>query len=315
MGNVSHFSWWNCDQFTDAAFLNLTIKDDNDNPLSYSYVGIQRVNDSLSSYQLTDVYGRVYGFVPANEALNAFIMDECNNYIFLPMGSFSTGSVNNVVLTYTPNGNANLVIVQGNLSNCSGSPVSNGYVKLSYGNNHTRFVETDSNGDFSINSMYCLPDVNFTLEGFDFDTMQTTSPISYIYSTNSTTVQVGNLQACNSITEFITYQIDNDSSVYILSNIDVNFSSNGLSINYYGTPIQNGIYIWCNSNIVGNQSNFSIEGGGVGLIDQSSSGMTFSLNYFGAVGDYIDISFYGNYIDYNNQNRTITGVAHVIRDN
>ena len=316
VGNVSHFSWWNCDQFLASAFLNLSIKDNSNNPLSYSFVRIQRANNSISLSQLTDVNGFTRGFVPANENLNAVIIDACENLIYLPIGNLSANSTNTINLIYTPSGNANLVTVEGNLKDCNANNVTNGYVMLSYGNNHRRYTPTDVSGNFSINSMYCLPNINYTLTGFDFSSLQTTNQINYIYPLNTNLVNVGNLMTCNSISEFISYQIDNDPTIYHLSNIDVSYTPNGLSISTFNNPVQNGILIWCNSNIIGNQSNFGIEGSDVGLIDQSSTSISFTLNSFGNVGDFVDISFYGSYISIiDNQTHTITGIAHVIRDN
>lgn len=316
VGNVSHFSWWNCDQFSASAFLNLFIKDNNNNPLSYSFIRIQRANNSMSLSQLTDVNGVTRGFVPANENLNAVKFDACENLILLPIGTLSANSINDINLIYTPGGSANLVTIEGNLSDCNSANVTNGYVILEYGNYHKRYVPTDLNGDFSINSMYCLPNLNYSLTGFDFSSLQTTNQINYIYPSNTSIVNVGNLMTCNSVTEFISYQIDNNPTIYHLSNIDVSYSPNGLSISTFNNPVQNGVLIWCNSNTLGNQITFSIEGSDVGLIDQSSTSITFTLNSFGNVGDFVDVSFYGSYqsiID--NQIHTITGIAHVIRDN
>lgn len=316
VGNVSHFSWWNCDQFLSRTFLNLTIKDNNNNPLSYTNVSIQRANTSVSFSQFTDINGFTRGYVPANENLNAVLIDACENIIYLPIGTLSANSINNVDLIYTPNGSANLVTVEGNLKDCNSVNVTNGYVVLEYGNYHKRYVPTDANGDFTINSMYCLPDVNYTLTAFDFSSLQTTGQINYIYPLNTRVVNIGNLMTCNSVSEFISYQIDNDATIYQLGNIDVGYSPNGLSISTFNNPVQNGILIWCNSNTLGNQITFGIEGSDVGLIDQSSTSINFTLNSFGNVGDFVDVSFYGSYqsiID--NQTHTITGIAHVIRDN
>lgn len=40
----------------------------------------------------------------------------------------------------------------------------------------------------------------------------------------------------------------------------------------------------------------------------------FVVTNFGAVGDYIDLTFSGNYVDINGVTRTITGTIHVRRD-
>ena len=316
VGNVSHFSWWNCDQFGDATILHLTINDNFGNPLSYSQVSILREDIGVFSMsQLSDVNGKVSGFVPANENLKAIITDQCENQVYLPIGNLQANSINNIELTYVASGNASTVMVQGNLNKCDGSVVSNGYVKLSYGNSHKRFVETDINGNFSINSMYCFPDLSFTLQGYNYDNLQTTGLISYMYLPSNTIVQVGNLQACNAISEFISYQIDDEPTVYILSDITAEITSNGLNIYSLNTTINNGILLWCGSNTTGVQSSFMIEGSDLGLIDQSATNIVFTINSLGNIGEFIDVSFSGSYIDYNNQNRTITGVAHVVRDN
>lgn len=316
VGNVSHFSWWNCDQFLTSALLNLTIKDSNNAPISYTFVSIQRANNSVSMSQLTNVNGVASGYVPANENLNAVLVDACENFIYLPIGNLAANSINNVDLIFTPSGNGNFVTVEGNLKDCNANSITNGYVMLSYGNNHKRYVPTDINGNFSINSMYCLPNLNYNLTGFDFSSLQTTNQINYIYPSNTSLVNVGNLMTCNAVSEFISYQIDTNPTIYHLSNINASYSPNGLNIYTQNSGVQNGIFIWCNSNNIGNQSNFGIEGSDVGLIDESSTSFTFTLSSFGNVGDFIDISFYGTYISIiDNQPHTITGIAHVIRDN
>lgn len=316
VGNVSHFSWWNCDQFFVSSYLGLTIKDNNNNPIPYLTVSIQRGDGSFSMGQITNNLGQVSGYVPANESLNAVIIDACENPIFLPIGTLSANSINDVNLIYTPNGSANLVTLEGNLKDCNSVNVTSGYVLLEYGIYHKRYVPTDANGNFTINSMYCSPDLNYTLTGFDFSSLQTTGQINYIYPLNTMIVNVGNLMTCNAVSEFISYQIDNDPTIYHLSNIDVNYTPNGLSISTFNNPVQNGILIWCASTTLGNQIAFGIEGSDVGLIDESSSSFTFTLNSFGNVGDFVDISFYGSYLSViDNQTHTITGIAHVIRDN
>ena len=42
--------------------------------------------------------------------------------------------------------------------------------------------------------------------------------------------------------------------------------------------------------------------------------MTFNLNAYGQVGDYIDITFGGEYVDYQGTPHTIDGSLHVLRD-
>lgn len=314
VGNVSHFSWWNCDQFFDSAFLHLSIKDNNNKPLSYTFVSIQRSDNTLSMSSLTNKNGEIAGLVPANENLNAVIIDPCENLIYIPIGTLSSKSTNHLELVCSAYGSANQVTVKGHLQDCNNSNVTNGYVMLEYGNNHKRLIETDSNGSFNINSAYCLPNLNFFLTGFNFDTLQETDKINYSYAINSPLVNVGNLITCNTVTEFISYQIDNEPIVYYLSNINAFYYpiTNKIAIQGNSTSTQSPIFMSL-SNQIGIQNYFFI-GGQMGELGSSSSFITFTLNHFGAVGDYIDINFSGNYIDSFGELRYISGVAHVIRD-
>ena len=62
---------------------------------------------------------------------------------------------------------------------------------------------------------------------------------------------------------------------------------------------------------------FQIEGGDVGYISSSTTNtLQFNLSQFGAIGQYIDMTFNGTYVDNNTgTTKTINGVVHVLRDN
>ena len=60
---------------------------------------------------------------------------------------------------------------------------------------------------------------------------------------------------------------------------------------------------------------FSIESSDTGAINsQTVNTLSYNLSSVGAVGQYIDITFNGTYTN-TTGTHTITGVAHVIRDN
>jgi hypothetical protein len=318
VGNVSHFSWWNYDQFSASALLFLLIKDNNNNPISNLQVAIQRADGAFSMGQISNIFGQVSGFVPANESLNVVIVDACSNLDFLPIQALTANSTNYITLNYAPNSASPLITVNGTLQQCNAQNAINNYVILHYGNNYRSLVSADSNGDFSLSARYCLPDLNYTLTSYDYDNLQTSGEIHYIFPTNTTTVNIGTIQSCNAVSEFISYQIDNNAVVYHLTDINTSYSSNGLIISAYPNASQPGLYLWSLNNTVGNQTSFNIEGGNIGYINQYSTGnVTYTINAYGAnVGDYIDISFSGTYVSsIDNQTHTITGIAHVIRDN
>ena len=93
-----------------------------------------------------------------------------------------------------------------------------------------------------------------------------------------------------------------------------------MTISAYNTVAPNttqSFYLFGNTIIPGiyTTSAFSIESADTGSINvQTVNAVSFNLSAVGAVGQYIDITFNGT--DTNSTgSHTITGVAHVIRDN
>lgn len=315
VGNVSHFSWWNCDAPFPVVSMCVNLEDANGNPLAHTQVGIIRSGNTYPSIGTTNTDGQVCGLVPANETLTVVVLDNCGNTVYSgSVGPLSTNTTLPVITVTNPA--VTPTTVTGNLVTCSNAAVTNGYVIL-----HTGYytqVAVVTNGSFSFNTLVCGGSgTTFTLEGADYDNLQVTGDISYTF--NAPVTNIGNLVACSTITEFITYQIDNNPVVYHLNGITTNYTPNGLSISAQGATGV-GIYFWGNTNVPGTytSSNFTIEGGSVGFISpQLPNTVVFNLNNFGAVGEYIDMNFNGTYTDVNNSavTHTITGVVHVIRDN
>jgi hypothetical protein len=315
VGSVSHFSWWNCDIPNSSLLLTFTFQDSNGNPLSNLHINILNPAGYHASGS-TDANGQLAGILPANQELtvNVYAGYSCGVAFSTTVGPFTVDTVVPVITVGSTSVLSSEVV--GTLLKCNGSNVTNGYVYLSRNGGFS--VTPVTNGAFSFNEMYCSSNTAFTLKGVDYETLQTTDSISYNFTPPIT--NIGNIQACNAVTEFISYQIDNGETVILFDQINAGSgTSAGLNINAYSqnTPNGNGIYIFGTTNIPGTYttSTFSIEGTGVGYISASSTNtIQFILNNFGAVGEFIDMTFSGTYDD-TTGTHTLTGVAHVIRDN
>jgi hypothetical protein len=94
----------------------------------------------------------------------------------------------------------------------------------------------------------------------------------------------------------------------------------GVSISSYSTttPTTNqSFYLFGNTVIPGiyTTAMFSIESADTGAINvKTTNTVSFNLSAVGAVGQFIDITFSGTYTN-TTGTHSITGVAHVIRDN
>ena len=321
VGEVTHFSWWNCDVQFPTVTLTLTVVDSNGNGISNAGVGLLANGNTWPAMGYTNEDGQVSGLIPANQTLTlnvyaSYYTCGADNIVYTTsIGPFSanttlpTITINNSATTFSSN-------VVGTLVKCNNANVTNGYVILNRYGNYS--LSTVTNGAFSFNEIYCPNDTAFTLKGFDVENLQQTDSISYNFTAPITTI--GNLQACTAIDEFISYKIDNDPTVFILENFYGGVNQGGIpaGMSVYGQGSTGGISVWGTTAVPGiySTTQFSIEGQGVGYIGNTiTNTIQFNLSQFGAIGDYIDMTFSGTYQDPNGGNHTLTGVLHVIRDN
>ncbi|WP_284652605.1 hypothetical protein [Flavobacterium terrisoli] len=334
VGEVSHFSWWNCDvQFPTVNF-TATIVDVNNNPVSNIAVAI--VFD-FPRTNLTDDSGNVSGLIPANQVMTLNIYDVCGNIIYTSqIGPYSQNT--NLGQIQLPGSSIQTANVSGSLLKCDNTIVTNGYVVLKNGNRI--LISGLDNGNYDFTTVTCSGSNNFTIEGFDFDTLQSTGELNYQFEFPETHINA--LQACNAITEYITFNINGENTIVtgnISSQIFLNTVTYGNNIfanqmtiyaNYGNVPgggaIQTpGVAIECGSTIPGN---YTLNNTSVRISTQPSStpnqyffiygppeisNYNFRIIKFGAVGDYIDVSFTGD-IEILGVSYLVNGIAHVIRD-
>lgn len=323
VGTVSHFSWWNCDAQFSMIRLTVNVVNSTGVPLSGVKVGLRRASSTYPVNGFTNSSGQVCGLVPANETLTMTVYDTCNNVIYTAtVGPFSADTtIPNVVIS---NATVQSTLVQGNLLKCDGTNVSDGYVLLRYGNQNV--LTTVTNASFSFAMLVCnATNTSFSLQGFDYQNLQTTNTINYTFTIPVT--NVGNLTACSTISEFISYRIDSNPVKYIIANITASARSSStsgtntgltISANNGTSPITNqGFYLFGNTIIPGiyTSAAFSIEAADIGGISvQTVNTVSYNLSAVGAIGQYIDITFNGTYTN-STGSHAISGVAHVIRDN
>jgi hypothetical protein len=315
VGEVSHFSWWNCDVPANTITLTMNIQNSGGDAISNVRVDLIRAGSIYPRSGTSDDNGQISGLVPANETLTMNIYDSCGGLISTStIGPFSSDTtLPTIVLASSM---IQSTVVEGVLVNCTGANVTQGYVIMNYGNTFT--ATAVSSGAFSFTALVCPTSNSFTLEGFDYGALQTTGEIAYTFTSPLT--MIGNLSACTAVDEFISYQLGGDNPVYIFTNITAGASANGapgqgLSILGYNQGEQN--YI----NMTGGgvtapgiyaPPTFSFYVSGMGT---SMSNMTVNVSAYGAVGQYIDVTFYGTLTDSVGNPTPLTGVAHVIRDN
>lgn len=326
VGQVAHFSWWNFDvPLTPAVQLQVKLVDAASHPLANVKTMLFRNGGAYASYAAyTEVNGTVTGAVPQNEALILKVYDACGNVIHTQnIGPFMTNTniLPDVVLNLPA---AQYTTLTGVLKKCNNTNVTNGYVAIKYG--QQTFFSPVNNGTFSFQTVICGTN-SITVLGEDLDNNQNTGTLSY--SLTSPTTNVGNISACSSSAESITYTVDGGAVKTISTNIVASVTAGSFTISG-STPSQlNGIDINGNSITPGTYSTASgFQMNGNGLSNNinpvfNTFNISYSLTSVGVVGQYIDVNFSGTYNEIvmtgmgsgYNLSHTISGTAHVIRDN
>lgn len=214
VGDVKHFTYWNCDIRVPTVQFSATFKTQDGLPLTHAYVIIRQAsaNYSGSAHGYTDSLGQVSGPVPANMNLvmevRSYGLGNCGNTLIHSqnIGPFSQNTdIGTVTVT---NSNNLLVTVKGKLLNCSGSPVTNGYalIKLGY---YSFYASVNGTGDFEKVITRCgTTPADFEILGVDNGALQQgTTPT--VVPVASPTTNAGNVSACGiSASQFINYTLD-----------------------------------------------------------------------------------------------------------
>ena len=185
VGEVSHFSFWNCDVQLPLVQLCINVVDPSGNPIGNQFFTLNRTSTpsgwGANAYSWTNENGYACGQVPIDEELN-FIMDvtNCNVPFETIIGSFNIDTTITVVV------DANYTSMQltGVFNDCNGSPVTDGYIQFNH-NNSVQYISV-TNGIIDHSYSYCgnVGD-DFSAQGIDMGGQQTTTVISGLLSANT----------------------------------------------------------------------------------------------------------------------------------
>lgn len=279
-GKVKHFSFWNCDVPMNAINLQMTLKDQNGNPLNGYVVKLINTVNNDTRYGTTSLSGWVGGLTYSNTILNLEV--------------YSTGACAVATPLYTTTittaaANINLGVITVNLApvaacsfnaivhDCLGAPLSNACVYI-----EPLHLMLFSNALGQINyTLPCVPVSPITLKTYDLN--------NNVFGTSTYTLTagvntLGILNACGNVTPYITINVTNtvtmatNSVTITLPNGTLNCSVQGLNSFISGyNPQPNGESIF-----------MQVDGASVGTFNISNAtiinmlGFTDTLNITGA---------------------------------
>ena len=213
VGEVSHFSFWNCDVPANYIQFNCTLHDAEGNAIPNALVKVSVVGTGNAGYGYTDSSGYTGGAVPDNAQLllEVFPNYNCGTAVYSQNFTTANSNVSLGVLTI-PGTSTATAHVTGTATTCANTPVTNGYVIMFQNNQYSRY-ELDNTGSFEFSYLLCngAEQVNFIAE--DAAAGEQSTPLSYTLNTGDNAV--GNLQACGVTTEqFINYTQDGATHSY-----------------------------------------------------------------------------------------------------
>lgn len=210
VGDVSHFSFWNCDAPFPIVNFTVTVHDQAGQPISGGEVVISsNATDtiSISANGHTNAEGVVKGTLPANRSLQLKIFDKCRNLLITKnIGPFSTATD---LGTITANIQTTRLTVSGSVINCNNTPLANGYVLLELENVYYSIPVV--NGSFSQSITRCgTAQTTATLKAYDVAGNSAGTAVGLTVTGN--TLQAGQLTACGTaLNAYINYTVDGTS--------------------------------------------------------------------------------------------------------
>jgi len=319
VGDVKHFSYWNCDIYLPAVGFSATFKSADDSllrNLSIRIIDYSNNNSDSSTigycYGFTDSLGKVSGLLPYNMPLQIQLIDQCNNVVFrYNIGPFlDYANLGTIVI---PASLPALVTIKGKLISCNNLPVTNGYAMVQF-NNYISYISTNEQGEFSTSFINCTgATVQCKIMGIDENAQQQGTVMSISFAQLN---QLISIDACgNSTSQYINYTLDGTD--YVLSSNDGDMFTGGTFM-----PLMD--YLQGYNTTLLKQLDFSFDGNGTtGIFPISSLSVkpynsiqppiSIQVNLTGypkQIGEFYEGSFSGSFID-----SSALNVTHIVSCN
>lgn len=274
VGEVSHFSFWNCDIPFPAVEFKARLTDASGNPWRHVTVIINQVGTATTRGAITDSLGQVCGMVPKNVPLRLAVLNACSQSIYTQdLGSFTGNKmIDPLVVSIPP---VNVLTFEGAILNCAGQATTAGSARIEYGN-RIWFVSTGASGQFKLIVPDCQRWPNFTITAQDIAGLQAGPAVTLPIAANSNNANAGALTACGtSMIQYINYTIDDTAYTMNASVSNHHFSASTLYLgSVYTRPY--------NTNISGSSSGLvtpSTQNIVLRFWHDSTAGMLFADNF------------------------------------
>ena len=194
VGEVSHFTFWNCDY--PRPLINLTGQFLDPRSTAGAYkVCVTELNFNATVCEYTTLEGFFSGFVPRDLPLQIQVLNLCHNILFDQNIDPQSNDFDLGTIQVNSNGNSNFIssVISGVVVDCVGSPVSNGRVFISWDNDsYQRMLFTNTDGSFETIIENC-ESTSYIVKAFDYDKNTYSNELTFAIENN---MNLGFLTAC-----------------------------------------------------------------------------------------------------------------------
>ena len=220
VGEVSHFSFWNCDAPFELVVIEGQLLINEKTPLANAKIGIKFNDGTSARYGTTDAKGFFTGKMPKNRVLTlsvSFLDDDC---IFqdVNLGTFDTDTnVGTIILQSS----GSAFTIAGTALDCFGEVITNGFISISIGENTTNYY-LEGQDTFEIGLVNCnnLNEVKIEIINLDDGVVSepSTLPIEDV-------VNFDQLLACeNALEEFFVLTVNGKTEIELDNLTAINYT-------------------------------------------------------------------------------------------
>lgn len=230
VADLPHFSFWNCDAPFPTTKLKFKVVDEAGQGLPNQHLQIVATGIGISGFGQGDILGNVNAIVPANENLEIYILNSCNELTKIAdVGPFTPDSENDIGQIEFEDPDAPIMIVRGSILGCDGAVAPSTYALIKHASGVSAWnipyeiAFANESGQFESALSLCGETGTIEVTGFDpINVLNSASNIQPFDINESADINVGTLTLCEEPDQFIDLTVDDHRVVFldsIVSNI------------------------------------------------------------------------------------------------